>query len=349
MSFGIKVFSKTGPSYNLDSNCTAMFITGVIDQFVYPKTGLYVPEGYDYYAHLSHACGFADEFDENDGNVIVASADPIAYLDERRQLCFRNGKNAMGNTTHYPSEVNFNSRQQLVLLTWPKPSQTNGYGILFNGVNSFFQINQTTNFSNVIWKGDVEISNNGWRIQNINPSLTHFNSFIFFYCEDPTVSIGRSWQLGDRDDMIYVPYDHNGGVSNRNVKAKAVVFGTSAIKTSKYGLRIYQNKLVVYDSCNEVLINPKFARFDNYQIGQMRSINGVKRPMCARVCIGAQYQIFSNGGWFCDIGVRSNGYELSTTIQKTFKVWWMESDLPFNSFVSEQPIMVLDAENYFNF
>lgn len=349
MSFGIKVFSKTGPSYNLDNNCTAMFITGVIDQFVYPKTGLYVPAGYDYYAHLSHACGFADEFDENEGNVIVASADPIAYLDERRQLCFRNGKNAMGNTTHYPSEVNFNSRQQLVLLTWPKPSQTNGYGILFNGVNSFFQINQDTNFSNVIWKGDVEISNNGWRIQNINPSLTHFNSFIFFYCEDPTVSIGRSWQLGDRDDMIYVPYDHNGGVSNRNVKAKAVVFGTSAIKTSKYGLRIYQNKHVVYDSCNEVLINPKFARFDNYQIGQMRSINGVKRPMCARVCIGAQYQIFSNGGWFCDIGVRSNGYELSTTIQKTFKVWWMESDLPFNSFVSEQPIMVLDAENYFNF
>lgn len=349
MSFGIRVFSKVGPSYDLDDSCTAMFITGVIDQFVYPKTGLYVPEGYDYYAHLSHACGFADEFDENDGNVIVASADPIAYLDERRQLCFRNGKNAMGNTTHYPSEVNFNSRQQLVLLTWPKPLQANGYGILFNGVNSFFQINQNTNFSNVIWKGDVEISNKGWRIQNINPSLSHHNSFIFFYCEDPTVSIGRSWQLGDRDDMIYVPYDHNGGISRRNVRAKAVVFGTSAVKTSKYGLRIYKNKHVVYDSCNEVLINPKFARFNNYKIGQMRSIDGIKRPMCARVCIGAEYQIFSSGGWFCDIGIRSNGYELSTTIQKAFKVWWLESDLPIHSFVSEQPVMVLDAENYFNF
>lgn len=349
MSFGIRVFSKVGPSYDLDDSCTAMFITGEIDQFVYPKTGLYVPEGYDYYAHLSHACGFADEFDENDGNVIVASADPIAYLDERRQLCFRNGKNAMGNTTHYPSEVNFNSRQQLVLLTWPKPSRANGHGILFNGVNSFFQINQNTNFSNVIWKGDIEISNKGWRIQNINSSLSHHNSFIFFYCEDPTISIGRSWRLGDRDDMIYVPYDHNGGISRRNVRAKAVVFGTSAVKTSKYGLRIYKNKHVVYDSCNEVLINPKFARFNNYKIGQMRSIDGIKRPMCARVCIGAEYQIFSSGGWFCDIGIRSNGYELSTTIQKAFKVWWLESDLPIHSFVSEQPVMVLDAENYFNF
>lgn len=349
MSFGIRVFSKVGPSYDLDDSCTAMFITGEIDQFVYPKTGLYVPEGYDYYAHLSHACGFADEFDENDGNVIVASADPIAYLDERRQLCFRNGKNAMGNTTHYPSEVNFNSRQQLVLLTWPKPSRANGHGILFNGVNSFFQINQNTNFSNVIWKGDIEISNKGWRIQNINSSLSHHNSFIFFYCEDPTISIGRSWRLGDRDDMIYVPYDHNGGISRRNVRAKAVVFGTSAVKTSKYGLRIYKNKHVVYDSCNEVLINPKFARFNNYKIGQMRSIDGIKRPMCARVCIGAEYQIFSSGGWFCDIGIRSNGYELSTTIQKAFKVWWLESDLPIHSFVSEQPVMVLDAGNYFNF
>ncbi|MWN32083.1 MULTISPECIES: hypothetical protein [unclassified Gilliamella] len=349
MSFGIKVFTKTGPAYHLDGNCTSMFISGALGSDVYPETGLYVPEGYDYYAHLSHACGFADEFDETDANVIVASIDPIAYLDESRQLCFRNGKNAKGWSSQFPSAVNLNTRQQLVLLTWPKPAHANGHGILFNGVNSFFQINQNTNFSNVIWKGDIEITNSGWRIQNINPSLTHHNSFVFFYCEDPTISIGRSWQLGDRDDIVYIPYDHNGNVSNRIIKAKAVVFGVSSIKTSKYGLRIYKNKRVVYDSCNEVLLNPVFVRFDQQEIGQMKSISGIRRPMCARVSVGAQYIIQSHGGWFCDIGIRSNGYQLSTTVQKAFNVWKLETELSFNSFISEQPVMILDAENYFKF
>ena len=349
MSFGIKVFTKTGPAYHLDGNCSSMFISGALGSGVYPKTGLYVPNGYDYYAHLSHACGFVDEFDDTGANVIVASMDPVAYLDEHRQLCFKNGKNAKGSISHSTSDVFLNDRQQLVLLTWPKPIGANGHGILFKGVNSFFQINQNTNFSNVIWKGDVEITNKGWRVQNINPSLTHYNSFIFFYCEDPTITIGRSWKLNDRDDMIYVPYDHNGGISQRAVRAKALVFGVSAIKTSKYGLRIYKNKQIAYDSCNEVLINPVFTRFDKYSVGQMQSITGIRRPMCARVCIGAQYTSGSRGGWFCDIGLRSNGYQLSTTIQKAFSVWYLETELPINSFISEQPVMVLDAENYFNF
>lgn len=349
MSFGIKVFTKTGTAYKLDSKCTTMSIAGALESDVYPKTGLYVPEGYDYYAHLSHACGFQDDFDETGANIIVASLDPLAYLDERRQLCFRNGKNAQGWSSE--SDVGLSAGQQLVLLTWPKPVKASGHGILFNGVNSFFQINQSANFSNVIWKGDIEITNRGWRIQNINPSFTHYNSFIFFYCEDPTTSIGRSWKLNDRYDIIYIPYDHNGSVSNKTIKAKAVVFGTSSIKTSKHGLRVYKNKRIVYDSCNEVLINPVFSRFDKYSVGQMQSITGIRRPMCSSVCIGAEYIAGTGkyGGWFCDIGLRSNGYQLSTTVQKTFKAWYLETALNINSFISEQPVMILDAENYFKF
>lgn len=350
MSFGVKVFTKTGPAYHLDGNCTSMFISGALGSDVYPETGLYVPNGHDYYAHLSDACGFDGYLDDTGSTVIYSSIAPLPYLDERRQLCFKNGKYAIDSITGVPPEVMIKSDQQLVLLTWPKPARANGHGILFNGVNSFFQINQNTNFSNVIWKGDVEISRKGWKVQDIEPSISHYNSFTFFYCEDPSISVGRSWDWSDRAlGMVYIPYDHNGYISNRAIKVKVVVFGVGQIKTSKYGLRIYKNKHVVYDSCNEVLINPVFTSFDKYSLGQMQSINGVRRPMFARVSVGARHFNEGKGGRLCDIGLRSNGYQLSTTEQIAIKTYWMDSELKFASFISEQPVMILDAENYFKF
>ena len=349
MSFGIRVFSKTGPSYDLDGNCTAMSIIGALASNVTTETGLYVPEGYDYHAHLSDPCGFDTYFsNEINSDVIYASIAPVPYLDDRRQLCFKNGKYAR-DYFGSPSEVTVISDQQLILLAWPKPTKASGNGILFNGVNSFFQINQNTNFTNVVWKGDIEISSDGWMVQNIDPNLSHHNSFVFFYCEDPTISIGRRWRGGDRGKMVYAPYDHNGYLSKRTIKVKAVVFGISSIKKSKYGLRIYKKNRVVYDSCNEVLINPVITSFEKYPLGQMQSIKGIRRPMVARGSVGARYFSTSNAGWFCDIGLRSNGYQLSTTEQIFYKTYWLDSDLKFSSFISEQPVMVLDAENYFNF
>lgn len=348
MSYGIKIFLKNSPSYNLDKNCTSMLISEVLYKNVYAKTGLYVPENHDYYAYLSAACGFWDEFDETAANVIVGSLDPIPYLDEKRQLCFKNGKYAYDFSTDRRVDV-VGYGQQLVLLTWPKPKPTDGYGILLNGTNSFFYINQNDKLANVIWKGDIEISKKGWKVNNIDSSLSLSNSFIFFYCEDETVSIGRSDALNHRGQIIYVPYDHNGSVSSRIVKVKVVIFGTGKIKTSKYGLRIYNNKKIVYDSGNEILINPKLVSFNDSAIGQMKSIEGIKRPMFPIVSIGADYYLQQNGGWFCEIGLRSNGRQLSTTVQKTFKVWWLENILPIDSYVSEQKVMVLDAENYFKF
>ena len=81
----------------------------------------------------------------------------------------------------------------------------------------------------------------------------------------------------------------------------------------------------------------------------MQSIKGIRRPMVARGSVGARYFSTSNAGWFCDIGLRSNGFQLSTTEQIFAKTYWLDSDLKFASFISEQPVMVLDAENYFNF
>lgn len=349
MSFGIRVFSKTGPSYDLDGNCTAMSIIGALASNVTTETGLYVPEGYDYHAHLSDPCGFDTYFsNEINSDVIYTSIAPVPYLDDRRQLCFKNGKYAR-DYFGSPSEVTVISDQQLILLAWPKPTKASGNGILFNGVNSFFQINQNTNFTNVVWKGDIEISSEGWMVKNIDPNLSYHNSFVFFYCEDPTLSIGRRWRDGDRGKMVYAPYDHNGYLSKRTIKVKAVVFGISSIKKSKYGLRIYKKNRVVYDSCNEVLINPVITSFEKYPLGQMQSIKGIRRPMVARGSVGARYFSTSNAGWFCDIGLRSNGYQLSTTEQIFYKTYWLDSDLKFSSFISEQPVMVLDAENYFNF
>lgn len=148
----------------------------------------------------------------------------MPILRSKSQLCFKNGKYAVDSITGKPPEVNIKNNQQLVLLTWPKPIRAQGYGILFNGVNFFFQINQSSNFTNLIWKGDIEISNKGWTVQSINSKLSHYNSFIFFYCDDPTISIGKSWDIRDETArIVYVPYDHNGYVSKRKVRVKIVV------------------------------------------------------------------------------------------------------------------------------
>lgn len=349
MSFGIKVFTKTGTAYNLDSKCTTMSIAGALGSNVYPETGLYVPEGYNYYAHLSMPCGFGSGgSDTAGGTYIDFSYDPIAYLDKKRQLCFRNGEYGRNSWSKHPDEVYLIPNQQLVLLTWPKSVKVGGHGILFNGVSSFFQINQNSNFTNVVWKGDIEISNQGWGVSCIDPSLSHYNSFVFFYCEDPTISIGRDFN-NSQYDLSYVPYDHNGRVSNRTVKVKVVVFGVGQIKTSKFGLRIYKNKSVVYDSCNEIFINPAFTSFERYALGQWQSINGIRRPMHAMVSVGASFSNKKNQSWVCDIGVRSNGFQLSTSEQLIHKVFWLESELDFDFYISAQKVLVLDAENYFNF
>ena len=351
MSFGIKVFTKTGTAYNLDSKCTTMSIAGALGSNVYPETGLYVPEGYNYYAHLSEPCGFwSFGTDSTNATIIDASSDPIAYLDQNRQLCFKNGEYGRNSWSKYPDEVYLHPQQQLVLLTWPKSIKANGHGILFNGVSSFFQINQYSNFTNVVWKGDIEISNQGWRVSDIDPSLSNYNSFVFFYCDDPTISIGKDFERRHYDVSGYVPFDHNGHVSNRTIKVKVVIFGVGHIKTSKFGLRIYKNKNVVYDSCNEIFINPVFTSFERYSLGQWQSINGIKRPMHATVSVGASFfNGNKNQNWVCDIGVRSNGYQLSTSEQRIHKVFWFESELNYGFYISAQKVLVLDAENYFNF
>lgn len=81
----------------------------------------------------------------------------------------------------------------------------------------------------------------------------------------------------------------------------------------------------------------------------MYSIEGIHRPMFARVNVGSRYFSTSNGGWFCYIGLRSNGCQLSITEQIGLKTYWMDSELKFTSFISEQKVLILDAENYFKF
>ncbi|GAA5104562.1 hypothetical protein GCM10023211_02420 [Orbus sasakiae] len=348
MSYGIKIFTKDSRGYHLDNNTTSMFMTAARYGDISEKTKIYIPKGYNYYAYLSDGCGFYDEID-NDSNMIVGSIESIAYLDENQHLCFKNGKHASYAGWGYDGRPVI-TKQQLIVLTWPENNTASGYGISMKGVNNFFSINGDSLFSNVIWKGDIEITNRGWSVAEINSNLSYQNSFVFFYCDDETISIGRSNRITERGDIILLPYDLDGFISNRSVKAKIVVFGNDKIKTSKYGMRIYNNKKIVYDSCNEILINPKFMEFSPHNVGQMVEVPGIKRPMFPKVTVGSKYfNDKSGGGYFCDIALRSNGRKVSTITQNTFKSAFLESDIPISSFVSEQQVMIIDAENYFNF
>lgn len=347
-SYGLKIFSADGPDIILDSSHTMCCILGIcsVEQH---QTGIYVPDGYQYYVHLTNGSGYNIDFEmDADGtNIWVCGAfDSRSYLDNNRQVILVNGSNAWG----YGGGSGSGYNQLCIIIGYPMHSPTSGMGISFTGQNNFFSINQASLCAPVVFKGDITISaKDGWRPSNINPYLNFNNCAVFVYSDRQNCSIGIRFNHDFYEHALFA-YNTDGIKLNYDNFVKVVVFAKQTIinTKSKYGMRIYNSSgEIVCDSMSGILINPQLYRFDSVNHGEYVGIPNIRRPMFIPTSIGGYASFDKYSGVTKQVGFASNGFSLAPSYINHENYEWTH---PFNGkFTSNFPLMILDAENYFKF
>ncbi|OCG77400.1 hypothetical protein A9G42_05710 [Gilliamella sp. Nev6-6] len=347
-NFGLKIFYQDGPDVLLDSSCTMCCILGIcwVGQ---RQTGIFVPDGYQYYMHLTNGSGYNIDFevDEDGTNIWVCGAfDSRSYLDHNRQVILENGANAWG----YGGDSGSGYNQLCIIIGYPIHNPASGFGISFTGQNNFFSINQTSLCAPVVFKGDITISaKDGWRPSNINPYLNFNNCAVFVYSENQDLSIGIGYNR-DIDEHVLFAHNTDGVKLSRDISIKVVVFAKQEIVNtqSKYGMRIYNaSGEIVYDSTSGILINPQLFSFGSINLREFVNIPNIRRPMFIPTSIGGYASFDKYSGVTKQVGFASNGFSLAPSYINHENYEWTH---PFNGkFTSNFPLMILDAENYFKF
>lgn len=342
--YGLKIFSTDGPDTILDSSCTMCCILGICEPYQ-KQTGIYVPYGYEYHVHYTIGCDYnvAFELDSDTGNglAIVGACDASSYLDENRQVILTKGRHAWGDSDFYDNLC--------IIIGYPLHNPATGTGISFVGDNNFFSIYDESLCAPVAFKGEVALPANteGWGPENIDPYLNFNNCVVFVYCDNPNVSIGLFYNREHGSRRI-LAFDLNGALYKGRVDIKVVAFAKQRIKETQYGLKIFnKNGKTVYDSGSGILMNPQLYSFGRIGIREFVGIPDIKRPMFIPTSIGAYAYFDTYEGDLKTVGLSSNGFSLAPSYTGLGKCLWT---IPFRSqFISDKPIMILDAENYFKF
>ncbi|MCW2480348.1 hypothetical protein [Candidatus Symbiopectobacterium sp. NZEC135] len=331
---GMKIWNKDRTSWKFDATCTAPAILGYgyYNTVYYTTTlnlGIKIPEGSDYYLWLAtHAA--MDYLVERSQWTPRGVYYYTTRLDSNRNVLI-DSHNEYGVFGHVSS--NYYS-----LFTFPLPDKTGKGGLKFIHGNSFSTISDISKFSFLKWKGDIDLRS-GWTPSSIDSSITPNNTIVFFYLDNETVTVHKDF------DGVYRLYSSGLGEYYGVVKAKVIIFGDGGIKKSRAGVRVHnpKTKEIVFDSANEIMVSPKVITMVNKGLGEYTTVPGVARPMITPTQIGGEYY----AGWFGSIGVNSNGTQIAPQRGRSYYVrashgpHWLE--------IKEIPVMVLDAENYFNF
>ncbi|MCB5311898.1 hypothetical protein [Yersinia intermedia] len=329
--YGLRIRNPDGSSFIFNEKTTMSKILGSGSKgltFGEWYTGIQVPVGHDYVLWLS-SYAWINYNVSNSQWVPSGYAYNQPYLDGNRVLRVNSvNYNTAIPATHYG------------VFSWPQGHAPGRYGLRVNGKNNFSSISDVSSFSVLLWKGEVDIYN-GWLPQAINSAFTMDRVVCFFYTTDQSKTICMSPDPGDR---VYKVWNVNGGQSGGAIRAKVCIFGNGPIVKAKYGLQIRNSAgQVVYNSGTEIFAKPVLTSLANLSLGQLRSVPGITRPMYAPSNIGALYSY----PWQVDVWVNSNGYQLCPA-------WgWSKnqpkSHGPYTYYVSDIPILSLDASDYFNF
>lgn len=342
-NYGLKVFSTEGPDIMLDASSTMCCILGICEPYQ-AQTGIYVPYGYEYHVHYTFGCYYnvAFDFDEGgDGEAVVGACDASSYLDQNRQVILTKGPHAWGDSFfHY---------NLCIIIGYPLHNRATGTGISFTGDNNFFSIHDESLCAPVVFKGVITLPSNGagWSPENVNPYLNFNNCVVFVYCENSNVSIGLLYERKHDGRRIFA-YDMEGAIYKKNVKIKVVIFAKQQIRETPYGLKIFnKNGKLVYDSGTGMLMKPRLYSFGRVGLRQFVGIPDIKRPMFIPTSIGAYADLDRYDGVIKAVGLSSNGFSVAPSYTSLSYLKWT---IPYKSqFISDRPIMILDAENYFKF
>lgn len=327
-SYGLRVNNPDGSSFIFDENTTIPKLMGSGKYegggaLSSVPTGVYIPEGFNYYLWV------------NPGGWINYSVSGSQWTPD-------------GAFYHYPQldgarQVIIKSSWRQVLANWwaiyAYPTSAKGtYGLSFRGSGSaMFRISDVSTFTKVVWKGEIQISS-GWRPSSIG-NFDFNTTMIFFYTTDPNISVCK-----EAPTQSYKLYKNGGGEYSGSITVKLVIFANAAMNRGSYGLRIYSptNGSLVYDSSNEILVNPVLVNFPQ-ALYSFTAVTGIARPMYLPSSIGG---FFSNK-YMVDIAVVSNGFQVAAG-WGTGKRQEASHGGDILS-VSPNPVICIDAQNYFRF
>ncbi|WP_392559803.1 hypothetical protein [Orbus mooreae] len=348
-SFGMRVYNDNGSSFIFDEHCSACKILGVFKYYprtydISRRTGIYVPEGYQ------EAIGFSSQsvvFSDSSSGYLKyhGLGDMSYYLDEDRQIILESG--SKGTT----SGNKIGEKQDCTVFAWPITASGN-YGLSFSGYDNFSKITDMSDFSFLLYSGEVDINPGGWVPSSIDKSYDFDNTVIFFYWENPHASLVKYYDFslwdGSIIDKKYVFYDQNGNGVSEIIKAKIVIFGKGSANKSKYGIRFFGNSGGDYFDVNDgVLIRPTFFSMGTQSLYDFKGVPGVNRPMILPTTIGGYAKGWQIDRAYWELGVANNGFQLAPSPAKRKYVYYNRFDPLY--VVSDYPVLVLDAENYFNF
>lgn len=327
-SYGLKINNPDGTSFIFNENTTIpkMMGSGYYGGGTAAKTiatGIYIPEGYNFYLWVNPG-GWIDYKVSGSQWTPTGAFYHQGVLDGNRQVIIQ-------------------SSWSQVLANWwavfAYPVATKGsYGLSLNGNGSaMFRISDVSTFTKVAWKGDITISS-GWKPSSIG-NFDFNTTMIFFYTTDINISVCK-----DGPSQSYKLYKNGGGEYSGSITVKMVVFSNGIMNRGKYGLRIYspQNGSLVYDSSNQILVNPQLVTFPQ-TLYSLISVPSISRPMYLPSSIGG---FFSNQ-YMVDVAVVSNGYQVAAGWGTGNK----QSASHGGNILSVSPnaVICIDAQDYFNF
>ncbi|WP_145517436.1 hypothetical protein [Yersinia mollaretii] len=329
--YGLEVFRPDGTSLVMDNKTTVTKIAGTGSKglsFGEWNTGIAVPAGYDYFLWMS-SYAWIDYIVSGSQWVPSGFAYLQPYLDAHRILRVTpHSLQSAIPASYYGAYI------------WPSAGTLKGYGIQFRGVNNFTGISHISQFSGLLYKGEIDIYD-GWLPSHVHPAFTADQVMCYFYTEETSKTICMSPSPDDRRYRVF--YVNGGG--GATLSAKVCIFGQGTLQRSRYGLEIYskQNGSVVYNSGYDILTRPNLVPLTGAALGSMHAVEGVVRPMYAPCNIGAMYHY----PWQIYVWVNSNGRQIGPA-------WgWAKhqraSRGPVTYYVSSIPVMVLDATDYFHF
>ncbi|SUP94326.1 Uncharacterised protein [Yersinia pseudotuberculosis] len=341
-SYGLEVFRRDGTSIILDNqtSVTKILTMGGRESGVGSwNTGVTIPEGFDYFIWMSSYAWL--EY------VVAVNGGKSQWTPARHAY---NQPSLDANRVLKVNSVNYNTiipGSYFGVYTWPTGVDQGNYGIQFFGANNIAGITDASQFTCLLFKGEVDIYN-GWLPSNINAEFTPDKVICFFYTEDESKTIcAKSARYYNSPSAVrdYSVYSVGGGESSTPIRAKVCIFGNGQLQKENYGLEIYSavDKSLVYNSGYDILARPKLIRLAGMALGEKKSVEGIPRPMYAICNIGG---LFTNN-WQVNVWINSNGTQIGPAWGRA--IYEPASFGPYTYFTADIQIMVLDATDYFHF
>ncbi|WP_186369311.1 LPD38 domain-containing protein [Yersinia bercovieri] len=172
--YGLEVFRPDGTSVVMDNKTTVTKIAGMGSKglsFGEWYTGIAVPVGYDYFLWMS-SYAWIDYNISGSQWVPGGFAYLQPYLDANRMLRVTpHSLQSAIPASYYGAYI------------WPSSGTLSGYGIQFMGVNNFTGISNISQFTCLLFKGEIDIYD-GWLPGHINAAFAADQVMCYFYTED---------------------------------------------------------------------------------------------------------------------------------------------------------------------